>query len=166
MPQTSLLRSAVALALAVTLSLHGATAHADPVTLTGANLQFTPPAGWTGQAFGPQVAQFAHGAVEVDVFAPVVDATHSVDSIVRGVQGDRALHASWQGRPTLRVVREVRGSMQRGVGNRGEVRRSLVMVWVPMGGRLLVAVIYLPVDGSPADEAAAQQLIDSVRTLP
>lgn len=166
MTHTSRVRSVFALALAATLSLHGATAHADPVALTGAHLQLTPPAGWTGQAFGPQVAQFAHGAVEVDVFAPAIDAAHSIATIVREVQGDRALHARWQGRPTLRVVREVRGSMQRGTGNRGEVPRSLVMVWVPMGGRLLVAVIYLPVGGSADDESAAQQLIDSVRPLP
>lgn len=166
MTRTSLIRSVFAVALAATLALHGAAAHADPVALTGARLQLTPPAGWTGQAFGPQVAQFAHGAAEVDVFAPVVDATHTIESIVRGVQRDRALHARWRGRPALRVVQEIRGSMQRGVGRRGEEPRSLVMVWVPMAGRLLVAVIYLPVGGAPDDESAAQQLIDSVRPIP
>lgn len=166
MSKTRLHQSVMALAVVAALSVGAATAHADPVALTAAHLQLTPPAGWTGQALGPQVAQFAHGAIEVDVFAPVVDATHSIASIVREVQGDRALHARWRGRPTLRVVREVRGSMQRGVGMRGERRANLSMVWVPMGDRLFVAVIYLPLDASPDAEGEARALIDTLRPQP
>ena len=166
MSRPSSLRPLLAVALAAALSLHAAAAHADPVALPAAHLTFTPPEGWSGRAVGPQVAQFSRAGITVDVLAPVIDATHTVESIVRELQRDRALRATWRGRPSLRVVQESRGAMQHGTGTHDGAPASLLLVWAPLGGRLLVAMAYLSPTATGEDEGLVHQLIDTVRLAP
>lgn len=148
--------------LALTLTLAPLAAHADPVAIPAASVQLTPPAGWTGESLGPQVAQFRRGeVVTVDVMMPALDAQHTEASL--SAELTRMVNPRWDGPARPRVVREQRGTLRRGTAQHNGRTERFILVSVPMNGRLLLAAIYVATTATPAQEAEAHQLIDSLR---
>lgn len=150
--------------LVAALAMSPAVAHADPVTISAASAQFTPPPGWTGSSPGPQLAMFRLGElVAVDVVMPALDAQHTEASL--NAEYLRMVNPRWRGPAGLRVVQEQRGTLRRGTAQHNGRQERFIFVSVPINGRLLMAAIFIAPSATPAQEGEAHQLIDSLRVI-
>lgn len=150
--------------LAAALAAAPAVALADPVTITAASVQLTPPLGWTGSSPGAQLAMFRLGeVVAVDVVMPALDAQHTEASL--NAEYLRMVNPRWSGPPALRVVQEQRGTIRRGTAAHNGRQERFIFVSVPINGRLLMAAIYIAPGATRAQEGEAHQLIDSLRVI-
>lgn len=150
-----------ALVLSLALSLAGA-AHADPVFLHACSVSFSPGPGWQSRVLGPRAVQFTREGVTVDVMFPILDAQHDADSFVRTLERDRAMRLRWIGRAIPRVLQEQRGWMRRGRARHDGAEVPVAVTWVPMGSRLVLAVIYLPPGGTRVQEGWGHELLNTM----
>ncbi|MFO0628973.1 MAG: hypothetical protein U0325_25585 [Polyangiales bacterium] len=150
--------------VAAALTALPALAFADPVTLTAASMQLTPPPGWTATTPGPQVALFRRGdAVSVDVMMPALDARNTEASLT--AEFLRAVNPRWSGPAQLRVVWEQRGTMRRGTAQHNGREERFIFVAVPINGRLLLAAIYIAPNATREQEGEAHQIVSSLRPV-
>lgn len=154
-------RAVVAAFVSVSLFVAGASAGADPVRLSDAQVRLEAPSGWQVNNLGNRMAQVTSpNRIKIDIFTPPAGANPA--PVLAFLRDGPRRGLTWTPEAPV-TLGGFTGSTQRATGTVEGTPTTFVQSWVTVRGRLVIFTVQFPTADAASAEASAQAVLNTLR---